>query len=104
MKLITHPKAPKPVEMLLRTNPMTVWLSKTQQLLIYRGDSIRRVAKAMRSVWTHLSKRECRELAGFWFAIGEASASRTFATLDYDASSDRVYSPRARKTRALRLG
>lgn len=68
MKTINHPGVPRPTTMTLQTNPMVVWLSKTRELRIKKGDTLKQVAQTITDAWGQV---DAFRIAAFWFAIGE---------------------------------
>jgi hypothetical protein len=75
MKLRQHERSAKPESMTLTTAPMTVWLSRTHELIIEKGDTLQRVADVIEEHWG-LARAEARQLAAFWFALGERQANK----------------------------
>lgn len=57
----------------LRSNKMTVWLSKSACLTIEPGDSLQIVSRAAGEHWQGVSKSQARQLAAYLFALGERS-------------------------------
>lgn len=97
MKVINHPKAPKPESMTLATNPMVVWLTKTRELRIEKGDRLEEITETVMSTWD-VNINRARRIVGFWFALGEAQSSQEFSRLNLSHASKRRYSPRTKKT------
>lgn len=96
MKVINHPKAPKPDSMILESNPMTVWLTKTRELKIEPKDKLGEVADVVAETWG-LNRNRARRIVGFWMALGEAQSSQDFTRLNLSPASNRRYSPRVEK-------
>lgn len=96
MKIIDHKKAPKPESMTLATNPMTIWLTKTRQLQIEKGDRLEDVTDIVMITWD-VNVNRARRIVGFWFALGEAQSSQEFSRLNLSHASNRRYSPRTKK-------
>jgi len=94
MQLVEHPKHTKPTAMTLGTQPMTVYLSPTLELLIERGDTLRQVAAVISEHWP-IKKQAALKAAAFWFAIGERVARNElgddWTTAELDASPMRRY-------------
>lgn len=93
MRLIRHERTPKPDEMLLTFNPMTVWLSKTVELKIEKGDSVNSIASVVQAEWKVPEKRAI-EIATYWFAIGERVAggtNRAWTKVELRPDLDRRY-------------
>lgn len=70
MKVTRHEGVPRPTSLTLQTVPLIVWLSKTVELSIDKGDTLGDVATHIRVAWKVPRKEACR-IAAFWFAIGE---------------------------------
>lgn len=74
MKLIDHGRVVRPASLELRCDPLQIWLSKTVELRISRGDRLDAVAAIVASSWP-LSTAEVRRLVALWFALGERRAA-----------------------------
>lgn len=96
MKIIDHKKAPKPDSMTLETNPMTIWLTKTRELKIEKGDRLEDITDVVMKTWD-VNVNRARRIVGFWFALGEAQSSQEFSKLSLSHASNRRYSPRRKK-------
>ena len=70
MKLVVHEKSSKPESMTLKAEPLVIWLDRSHELRIERGDKLIDVASEVEKHWG-LSRVESRSLVAFWFAIGE---------------------------------
>lgn len=94
MKIIRHEGVPRPTQMELKAKPLTVWLSKTVELRIHRGDVLKDVAEAVGEHWRGLSRDERRHLVAFWFALGERRSrkkSGPWKPKELDVSPKRRY-------------
>lgn len=99
MKTILHETTPKPQVMTLGTNPMTVWMTRKVQLIIEPGDTIKKVAKEIRFYWNADHER-AREIAAFWFSIGEGSHRKGWNDRALkNTSNDRRFQPTRAKSR-----
>lgn len=76
MKITEHVRPPRSLTMELIAEPLTVWLTKTVEMQISRGDVLKDVAKAVGEHWPGLAKDELRRLVAFWFALGERRAKK----------------------------
>lgn len=94
MRLTEHSGVPRPTTMTLQTDPLIVWLSKTVELEIHRGDRLGLVAKKLMHYW-ELPKSEARRIVAFWYAIGERQHRKKhtgdFTKVELLASKDRRY-------------
>jgi hypothetical protein len=82
MKLITHaPRAKKDTEYQLRPKQgLFIQLSRTERLLIERGDSVADVSKALQKAYPMLNATSIRALVTYYFTLGERlAASKTAA-------------------------
>lgn len=70
MRIVKHDRKPNYNEIHLTVVPLVVWLSPLEELIVDRGDTLLEVAKTIHGRWS-LSKKSCRELVAFWFALGE---------------------------------
>lgn len=97
MKLVRHERTPKPETMELRSNPMTVWLERSLELRIQSGDTVKKIGMVLEEHWG-LATKEARQLAAFWFALGErrsgATKSGPWRKNELYAEPDRAYRPR----------
>lgn len=74
MKILHHDKAPKPETMSLSVKPMVIFLSKTAELRIEKGDKLRDVATAIAE---YMPKGVAPEaLVALWFAMGSRVARK----------------------------
>ena len=94
MKVIKHEGVPRPTTMTLQTDPLVVWLSKTLEVQIERGDTLKEVALLVRKHWK-ADPRSARRIAAFWFAVGERQNRQThvgdFTKRELSRREDRRY-------------
>lgn len=85
MKLITHPpRAKKDVEYQLRPKQgLFIQLSRTERLLIEKGDGHAEVVQALKRAYPMLTAQSVRALASYYFALGERLASAKTQTLPW---------------------
>lgn len=77
MKLVTHDRATKVKRMNLNGQTMTVWLTNRIELTIERGDTVKKVVKAVLPIYKQLPSRPLiRELVSYWFDIGESGSGK----------------------------
>lgn len=74
MKIIEYDTIPKPESMTLEVDPLHVYLSKTTELRIERGDKIIDVADAVKRHWSMFDMETIMRIVGCWFSIGERVA------------------------------
>jgi hypothetical protein len=86
MRIIHHERSPKIAEMTLAANPMRVFVTKTVELRIEKGDRLRTVADAVAPLLPKGVK--AGPLVALWFAMGERVAKKK---LDADWSQKELY-------------
>lgn len=74
MKLIHHERSPKIAEMTLAANPMRIFVTKTVELRIEKGDRLRDVAEAVAPLLPKGVK--AGSLVALWYAMGERVAKK----------------------------
>lgn len=71
MKIIRHQSKFKSEECArIFCDPLIIWLTRSVELRIERGDRLRTVAHAI-GLELHLLKKDALRLAAFYFALGE---------------------------------
>lgn len=73
MKLLTEAPSRKTLRTTLKTSPFTIWMTRSTALVIEKGDRLDLIAKELRKHWT-LAHDEARDLAAYYFALGERRA------------------------------
>jgi hypothetical protein len=75
VKVIEHEGSTKPEEMTLSYSPMVVWFTRTLELKVERGDTVKQIGQVIARYWD-LKQGPAEEIAAFWFAIGERRAAK----------------------------
>lgn len=97
MKIIKHTRKIMPEHFNRSTRPMSVWLHRNVELRIYPGDTIKEVGAAIREHWPKLDTPTVRQIAAFWFALGERVSSGEYgpwSARELRIAPRRAYSPR----------
>lgn len=79
MKVVVHERSPKPMAMTLSTNPLSVFVTKTVEVRIQRGDTLAEVAKVVRQHMPDV-REHAAEIVALWFAMGERARRLTKST------------------------
>lgn len=98
MRFIEHDGRPKIEEVELNHDPMSVWLTSREEILIERGDRLFDVAKKVHQLhpeW-NLGKKGYMKLVAYWFALGERFCEGTMERIKWTrqelrATGDRRY-------------
>ena len=101
MKVLIYDKTPRLDAMRYSYDPFVVWLTRTVQLSIHKGDTVKGVGKILAKYLKPLSDSEA--VAHFYFDVGERAA-RNEHTKPWppcrDLSANRRYNPIKRQKRA----
>lgn len=78
MLLKTHDKRVWCETPLPTSNPLVIWLTRRDELVIEKGDRLLDIARVIKRTLPPLSLAEAGKLAAFYFALGERAAHRTW--------------------------
>lgn len=72
MKIVHHEGRPKIHFIQLEASPLRIWIDDRVELVIRKGDSLKKVARAIAEHSNFKTgKKESLEIAAYWFALGE---------------------------------